>query len=862
MKFKTPAIPVWSATSKNKLVVVLAMLTAFALGFVTPAKAICKTDYNKTDPILLLPQELPKGCFARVREPVSAIAVSNEYTDGQFGYTKIRKRDVVCIGDRIVINKSIYTNGGDVQIFANTVEFTEENAKIDTRIYSSTSLFAKVRPGVAAETTRSLSEKCNTTEYGIRTATAYDTYYENCIDCISVVGTSLVPRMPDGAIVPYKSSIFDGPVPKLPGIRAPVASELVQDVLKSGKVDIFHNLFLRPQEVTNSEKRYVCETPFNEDTNFYFINTSGLYGGRGGAGSAATCEVNPGAKFGCLTWAYINTGASGNGGPGGDGGDINFHYYNIGDAGSNFASHRYRGFLKTEGGVAGPSKSYLAPASDGEFVAANGVCDFVRPDRSVSAFDPSPSGKSGTKDVVQKAVTVAFQDFTFNVLKLDATNAYDFLFAAENAQIDSLGKITFADHLAVELNSLAVDQQNSLIKEVISLVEGSDNTFEQKLPGAFYRINYDELPSNLFPKLLQQVTTRLNSLRVFQFNRPYDYLYRTGGLFNLQQKQPDLLTLLDNLKTIVFDSSVTLEAIKQNLVEANGIRKLNQLSASKQLLEDKVDQLQKSLANAQSALDDEKSFVESLKPAFELFKGVAKAATSFTSGEYVAGAVAVAKLYEDIQKERTASGVSGSAFASALENVPRFKTEIRQTEQLIFEIVSEINNATMKANIEAQKSLVDFTKGDLAVKIKQVEAGQNFGEILRWSLIAYLTDPNRDEDLLKSRLSGLSRLIGGEDWQTVSFSFPDLDNKRCIKFSPNCQKFSALGKQILAFKFTNELENSIELPAYFINAQNVTFELSDFGYDIYAASLPWSEGQDSEGIPPCEGPQCKLMVPN
>ena len=97
--------------------------------------------------------EWPHSCHALGRD-VSffdpsklGMVDSKKYDDLSAGL----KRDIVCVGSDLIIDRPIYTNGGDIVIFA---EHVDVRVKIDTRVYRPyklENLFADVDPECHAQ---------------------------------------------------------------------------------------------------------------------------------------------------------------------------------------------------------------------------------------------------------------------------------------------------------------------------------------------------------------------------------------------------------------------------------------------------------------------------------------------------------------------------------------------------------------------------------------------------------------------------------------------------------------------------------------------------------------------------------------
>jgi hypothetical protein len=117
------------------------------------------------------------------------------------------KRDVVCVGDQIIIDSPVYTNGGDIFIFANKIVITQP---IDTRIFRPfklENLFAEPIPGTDCEP-GGFRDSCRNTlgllrsgrqEFTKAIRAAFLDYYD-CNGCRQIGDKKYVARMPDGLV--------------------------------------------------------------------------------------------------------------------------------------------------------------------------------------------------------------------------------------------------------------------------------------------------------------------------------------------------------------------------------------------------------------------------------------------------------------------------------------------------------------------------------------------------------------------------------------------------------------------------------------------------------------------------------------
>ena len=143
---------------------------------------------------------LPVGCHAQIYErPV----VADDEALQLLPVDHIHFADVTCIGSSISITKTIFTNGGDVRIFAHDLTI-EPNVSIDTRVYlpKSFTFIENLFEHSEEYYRRSLGLKSYShflaNQYSKSFLTALANYYVACFDCKIKDGQAFAPRLPDG----------------------------------------------------------------------------------------------------------------------------------------------------------------------------------------------------------------------------------------------------------------------------------------------------------------------------------------------------------------------------------------------------------------------------------------------------------------------------------------------------------------------------------------------------------------------------------------------------------------------------------------------------------------------------------------
>lgn len=281
----------------------------------------------------------------------------------------LKKVDIACIADVIRIDQPLHTWGGDVVVFASRIEI---NAPIDVRPY-----FLQSKPfDRYQERYRgwgyALVQPPEFGRWNVPTSVeAYqrmsDEHYTTCQGCFSIGQNVIGPQYPPGLTAGnlsgagtsdeyYQNNLKPG--------LAPVKLESAP-AARSGSVTLIARDFVVAEHLTGSfAPQEVCNK-VSSDT--FAINASGVRGGRGGMGAAASCTgFGPSGGFRCDEDLYANRSLSGPGGDGGEGGNVTI--VRLGQPIDDAFKANIAKSTTAAGGLPGPRTLFILPeATSGGF---------------------------------------------------------------------------------------------------------------------------------------------------------------------------------------------------------------------------------------------------------------------------------------------------------------------------------------------------------------------------------------------------------------------------------------------------------------------------------------------------------------
>ncbi|WP_299969238.1 hypothetical protein [uncultured Roseobacter sp.] len=588
------------------------------IGYNSSANALC--DYKNSEihkfSEFYLPSDAPRGCTFLYRKPTDARISSKHYQ-----YSHIRKRDFVCFGDTIKVDKPIYTNGGDVLIFAGELHL---ESPIDTRIYTNIAQFDALQAGgghiQGARDQHGLSKHsvmCDGGTYGQEMlAQSFHQYYAHGPDNTILSSDNLnllVPRMPDGQVPSNVTfSLSKEYIPSTNGKDAPILNQdnlPISQVLSSGNITVYaagirETLPLGFEYDENTS----CRTHLAEPQYPYLLNANGLTGGRGGPGASARCMPGPptGAKFSASCYLHKrhweSTGFPGSGSLGGSPGEIRVFTKADGFAPANkfvpdqlyySAQQGLPAFKTIWTGTAFSHQVFRTPRPAGYAPnnipnkATGSICDFFPPlaDKSLKEVRTLLGNKTETATMFEHPVelksfgTSEFFDFLLKVINLDNKRLLDYDFFLRHPELRSdPGYLLFQDAVASTLLDFVRQAELGILDAIEgALVSGEPVGGEVALPyylddldiqSAHDRASSPNLQASL--KMLEPHQLPPGTSLTDGLGRPgginalllRNYFYNVGGALRDMRSDWDIINRLDRIQELSIGNLVELKNIK------------------------------------------------------------------------------------------------------------------------------------------------------------------------------------------------------------------------------------------------------------------------------------------------------------
>ncbi|MBR0794000.1 hypothetical protein JQ615_01210 [Bradyrhizobium jicamae] len=699
--------------------------------------------------------EVPPNCHGLARHE-TLVASPKSIDDKKYErMSEGLKVDVICMGNDLVIDRPIYSNGGDVLIFAGRLSLT---AKIDTRVF---------RPFVLEDLFADKDSDCHA--YGCYNLLSilrqiHDQYeaafleYYRCDDCRAKLNGSpaekYVARMPDGlvATLPLGDPPWD-----LPGKSPP---EVDKRAFKSGSIYIFAG-----------------ELDFAAAAKPSLI-ADGLPGGIGGLGEPSMC-IGPAwrsGNVGCLNGNI--SGLNAPGGTGGDAGDV-LVFFPLGAKPPDYFSDA----ATAKGGPPGPKKKLKSPTlSDRTF-------------QDLGVWDAARHGEQGTVSVAYEDNDRLFGDFFTMVEGKDAFSTFDLAEYANRAQND---KSHFMSLSAYVESSLA----DIYVKRMLHVVEQASNyLLLTTAPAAQSKIavfcgakDFDSMPVGVRDTLARLKGTCESDGGASSF---IDYLRWMGGAFNFQDR--NVTNTLGTRDTGVFISE-NAEVWDRILISLKNIEKL-QIDALVSLERTRIGGEISRLQDKVSALTDQLNKASEQPDALGAIVGAATAVTGFGASleqfsralmGYDGTDAGLKKIRDSGGPVPEAYGKMVAALAGKANSPADIKTQIEATQRQIEDLDRELREFLTRMTEERAQVV-----SSRAIELQNVMESRarynsrvyarvaNFDDLIRSALLTYLADPNRDARLLRANLQALATYIAKYPTEQPRLSLrPAVDN--CLSAGRFC----------------------------------------------------------------------------
>lgn len=691
--------------------------------------------------------------------------------------------DIVCVGDDLVIDHDIYSNGGDIIIFAGDLQL---NAPLDSRLYYAPSGIESYIDGGNNEygyPTRSVSEAL---KFEPTYKQSFEAYYTYCVDCRNEKGkVLLIPELPHG-LTPDVADTWDPPYLRFMKAGLPPPDNSINfEKVRSGNIYIIANSLKVKDELKTPQ--ILSEIPacpngtLSPPTNFvrYAINAGGVRGGRGGAGVPSLCtKANPYGR-GCIDAPAMTSAGTGPGGRGGDAGMVF-----IGIISPQGVTDELQGIVSgitnVKGGAPGPSTQWLGPTSLGTFQATGSVCDFYRRPVGGNSWPPAAPGKDET--IIFKRFTRSESLAYLSALigPKDASLDYDLPELAGRAYLSSsIRNVSFDGYLVSKIYDSLAQAQVKVVADINQVFQGRKESDTRYVRPPFEDIKLDVLETSMLSKKSLIFLRELNTYdqKVDRESPLIHYLINSGGLFNLGNVKPFDRFLSEATRTDISRLEVPLDKIVATLGEL-------QREATELHLGIKTKEMQATLSRLTVLLQDAENRAREMsqqKPWLQRIVtslGEAVAAIVVVYGEYASGNSEGLKASLPLAWDKMGNfrDVYVDRFEQVSMEVPDLKEALEKAEAAYSLFVKESADIRQTLLEERHSALLELLNDRSSHYSKLQNRLAQFHDLLRLSTIGLLLDPSKNREVFINNLQSIVTFVEEFPISEPYFRFRDVIN--------------------------------------------------------------------------------------
>lgn len=807
-----------------------------------------------------------------IEYPYEVPILSSNYK-GRYSRTVV-KRDIVWIDDEISITKPLLTNGGNVLIFADKLHISapiDTRIWIDHkgnhflpdkrwpendpryRYSMGDKYFERVPRALEAfEDYYYYSESYNPDTKRYEYSKISKRVFKKRIpgqDKSFNIARRQFPRLPDGGTPPVWEADDIRNSQGVRGEDAPI-KDLIKDNIKSGNITIYANeiTLCSNCRLQGNPPHYVTE-PFPFGSDRYqppyraFLNVSGIHGGLGGAGSGMPCPFENPLRY-CNALVDRRGGLSGRPGPPGDAGHIKIHFINNRDQHNKEkkVQEHLELFKQCIGKCSGPptkripcfkdcSRSYPPISGYGssliatsafkggvgqKFVYKTGSYRELKAAASRSAFYPAGlngaiRSQDGSFKLFYRNTDQALTEVALELSQMDFEGRYSYLpFLRKLEDGGFLGSLSPDGQLVDYLTKVLSKLQTSLLTQVITDLTSDGHSIS--LPKCLSSLSCDESKWLGINKESKNILRYICNFRPIPGLSPLrSYFYRNGGLFRLENPNPEKELKHSDLLTNISQINTTLREV---LVEMTKTRKSfydYMTLTMKAEYGKRIDSMRQRIIEAE-AIASEKGFDKLVNELGTIGQQTQLISEAYKSNRYDKMASAVYDLGKillrlmGIEKEKRPD-----IFALKKE-----LSEMIYEYEGFLEIVKETKILIMrKIYINIEKLL--YLQTNYAKRIQSVRF--LYDDVLRKALMWYIKDafdslsvaPTRGT--LKKNIQGINNMINKFPDEPVQFFFGSFENLcgiveslpleealtkpevlSCIRSRPESQSYAILTK--------------------------------------------------------------------
>lgn len=764
---------------------------------------------------------------------------------------EIVKADVLCMGEDVLLDSPVYSNGGDVIIWAARVRIS---APIDTRVYINHSQLDYFQdrvnlPGGGFHESAD-AQLTRWTQLDDRYIRSYRQYFNWCTDCRQLGGATWIPRAPSGLVPAYRVGVGNPQMYMKEGF-APFDDEIDFSALKSGNIYIMADTVEVADSLgspSTSRDAPQCGSKAPGTYVPYAINASGIRGGRGGAGTPSACTDYAQVSVECRADQYLISGRSGPGGRGGDAGSVAL--IKVGAPWSVAETDLLRSITSAAGGEPGEHKSFWSPTARGQFAATGAYCDFER--NPAGEHQPSRPGADGETIFREMSSNDAVQFLGQLVQEKDARFDYDLSEIAARALSDqTLAQLSFEDYFVLRVaNLLAVAEVKATkaLSSVLLRKHAIDGGF---LPPHLKGLRSESIEGHSLTDRGKVFIRQLSDFSATSEEKAlYEYLIASGGLLNVANSRPLDRFQAEALRVDVTSQSQVLTQLQVQLVGIG--RTLAEIDIREER-RDRLEQLSR-LSNVIASAERATSSNTGLSWGADLVNALGKAGkaagalyANYQSGNAVGLVQSMGSFLSELDKVRSvwaANGADPGILPVLRQELVRLQQEYTAFLAAAAETRRNYHDARVRALSAALRS-----RGVLASRL-QVRHAQ-FGDLLRMSVASYFADPSKSLRILESNLDSIQVFLTQYPNVEPYFQFRDVDlacHERIgflgiSRLEPACLRVPPQTDVIVLLRIHGSEGAEIDLPLYVLRQGSVERDVRLFGIDpillpLTSSSLP------------------------